>query len=346
MISRCSEHFCWIIIVLILSVIGLVGIGLPTLAQFAPRHNASGTTAIHRDSNIIKTWALRCEVKRGYLDIAHKSLGLASYGQDSAGKGNNPDILSLGDSGVATLMFRRPIINGPGPDFVVFENGFGTAGGDYLELAFVEVSSDGINFQRFPSYCGLDQSIQIGPYSTTIGVERLNNFAGKYVAPYGTPFDLADLEVLAQRNVDLNLNHITHVRLVDAIGSINPVYGIRAANGNLVNDPYPTAFPSGGFDLDAIGVIHEQAINTNECTTYIDIVDQHPSDLGHPIRLMVKTEDGPIRYGLFDYSGRIVGQGTLINGSNSVVSPSFSGVHWLIVDKSGCKMSVLKLLWY
>ncbi len=324
----------------------LAGYVLPSYAQFAPRHDFSGTSAIHRDSNLIKAWGQSCVVKRGYLDIANKLLGKVSYGQDSAGLGNNPDIVSLGDSGVATLSFRRPITNGTGPDFVIFENGFGTTAGDYLELAFVEVSSDGVHFHRFPTYCGLGQLVQIGPFSTTTGVERLNNFAGKYVTPYGTPFDLADLEGLAQSNVDLNLNRITHVRLVDAIGSINPVYGIRAANGNLVNDPYPTAFPSGGFDLDAVGVIHEQAINSNECITYISIVDQHPSDLGHPIRLMVKTEDGPIRYCLFDHSGRITGQGTLINGSNSVASPSFSGVHWLIVDKSGCKMPVLKLLWY
>jgi hypothetical protein len=82
------------------------------------------------------------------MDIANPGLGYASLGDSSLAIGPaNLDIVSLGDSGVATLTFSSPIANGLGPDFVVFENGFLDPANDsfaFLELAFVEVSSDGV----------------------------------------------------------------------------------------------------------------------------------------------------------------------------------------------------------
>jgi hypothetical protein len=47
------------------------------------------------------------------------------------------------------------------------------------------------------------------------------------------------------------------VRIIDVIGSINPNYGTLDSEGNLINDLFPTPFYSGGFDLDAVGVLHE-----------------------------------------------------------------------------------------
>ncbi len=43
-----------------------------------------------------------------------------------------------------------------------------------------------------------------------------------------------------------------YVRIVDVIGNGTTF----DANGQPVYDPHPTAFPSGGFDLDAVGVLH------------------------------------------------------------------------------------------
>jgi hypothetical protein len=40
------------------------------------------------------------------------------------------------------------------------------------------------------------------------------------------------------------------------VGSLNPSYGTKDALGRFINDPWPTAFESGGFDLDAVGVMH------------------------------------------------------------------------------------------
>src|SRR5262249_11088299 len=66
-----------------------------------------------------------------------------------------------------------------------------------------------------------------------------------------------DLQELAGRSPLLDVNNVKFVRVVDAIGTINPTFAAHDSLGNAVNDPYPTAFASGGFDFDAIGVIHQ-----------------------------------------------------------------------------------------
>jgi hypothetical protein len=56
----------------------------------------------------------------------------------------------------------------------------------------------------------------------------------------------------------LDINNVTHVRLVDVVGSLSG-HQSKDVAGKTINDPYPTNFASGGFDLDAIGVIHQNA---------------------------------------------------------------------------------------
>ena len=53
--------------------------------------------------------------------------------------------------------------------------------------------------------------------------------------------------------------------IVDVVGSIDPLYATHDSLGNIVIDPWPTAFASGGFDLDGMGVIHQSA--RVECIT-------------------------------------------------------------------------------
>ena len=70
-------------------------------------------------------------------------------------------VVSLGDGGYGILTFDEPIDNGLGWDFAVFENSFSD---DFLELAFVEVSSDGINFFRFPATSLTQDIVQVGGF--------------------------------------------------------------------------------------------------------------------------------------------------------------------------------------
>lgn len=234
--------------------------GLQLFAQnFAPAPGFPGTTAIHKDSSAIAFWAWGIDLQRGYLDISDKSLGYASFGYPNnamyEAEGNPFDVVSLGDSGVAILTFPYPISDGEGYDFAVFENGFTD---NYLELAFVEVSSDGVNYERFSAISELQDTLQMGNYEFW-DCAYVHNFAGKYRQGYGTPFDLQEL---AGTGVDIN--RITHVKIVDVIGSINPLYGSFDSQGNIINDPWPSAFESGGFDLDGVAVIHSDELGIKE----------------------------------------------------------------------------------
>lgn len=224
--------------------------------QFAPAAGQIGTTAIHKDSSIIVSWATKVlDFQRGYEDIALPGV-YASYGDSTAAlfvaEGNSTDVISLGDAGIITLGFEYPIKNGVGADFAVFENSFSD---DYLEFAHVEVSSDGLHFIRIPSTCLIEENTQTGSFGYS-NPEEVYNLAGKYRQGYGTPFDLEDIT----DSTNINLDSVLYVRVIDVVGSINATYGSYDYLGNLINDPYPTAFESGGFDLDAVAVLNENNI--------------------------------------------------------------------------------------
>jgi hypothetical protein len=224
--------------------------GLMLPAQFHPPAGLEGSNAIHKDSAVFVGWATGCEVVRGYMNIAEPELGYASAGTPelAIGKAGQVGTVSLGDAGYAILTFEYPIINGEGYDFAVFENAFSD---DFLELAYVEVSSDGVNYFRFPSVSLTQTEEQIGTFGS-VDATKINNLAGKYRVMYGTPFDLEELK----DQPGLDVNHVTHVKIIDAVGSIDDEYARFDSEGNKINFPWPTPFETGGFDLDAIGVLH------------------------------------------------------------------------------------------
>jgi hypothetical protein len=220
-------------------------------AQFEPAAGLAGSSAIHKDSNIFVGWASSCVLQNGWMDCMNPSLGYAGPNDPilCTGIADGIGVASLGDGGMVTLQFSLPITNGPGNDFAVFENSFSN---DFLELAFVEVSSDGNNFYRFPSVSYTSSIQQTGTFGLS-NPEQIHNLAGKYRASYGTPFNLDDLDTV----LNLDINRITHVRIIDVVGCINcENYSNYDALGNIINDPYPTPFAQGGFDLDAVGVMH------------------------------------------------------------------------------------------
>ena len=258
-------------------------------AQFAPAQDKPGTTAMHADSSAFVAWATGCTVERGPMRIDKPENGLASYGADSLAlgmPGGTFDVVSLGDGGKAILTFASPIYNGPGPDFAVFENGFANAQNPdtwALELGFVEVSSDGENYFRFPAVTYVQTETQLGN-AGSINPAQLHNFASKYGAFYGTPFDLDEVE----DNALLDKNKVTHIRIVDVIGNIDPEYANYDAEGHIINDPWPTGFASSGMDLDAVGVIHDLAhFDVHE--NIADVVALYPNPVKD--RLTIKVEN-------------------------------------------------------
>lgn len=206
--------------------------------------------------------------------------------------GNHIDIVSLGDlnqgqidnsdpPGQITLSFSETIRDVNGYDFVVFENGFisnyDTSGGSvtgemFAELGYVEVSSNGEDFVRF-SPVSLTPGL-VGAYGT-IEISNIFNLVGKHPNAggvcTGTPFDLS--EIADDPNVVssiVDINNISYVRIVDIPGSgdfydeavkyIDPNSWPDWANYYINHSIYDAwvTWDSGGLDLEAIGVLHEQ----------------------------------------------------------------------------------------
>jgi len=219
--------------------------------------------------------------------------------------GDTFDIVSLGDldaneiaqgrpPGRITLIFGDPCVPGDpnhirdvnGYDFAVFENGFmslsNTGGGSVqgqmlAELAYVEVSSNGIDFVRFGSVSLTTNPP--GPYGT-IEISDVFGLAGKHPNGYGvctgTPFDLHQLAchpLVVNGTVDIN--DICYVRIIDIAGSgdfydsamelVDPDTWPDWA-GYDSNHPVYDAWVtegSGGLDLEAVGVLKEQEFSAD-----------------------------------------------------------------------------------
>lgn len=208
-------------------------------------HAVEADASIGKDSPLITNWATGY---RDYLPGANvdaqwktpdKALGKAV--------GDSFDVVVLGDAGRITLTFGGAIVNGAGADFAVFENSFSNS---FLELARVDVSSDGTNFFRFPAY-----SFTPGPVNGfgSVNPDNIFGFAGKYPQGFGTLFDLNTLA----GNAGLDVNNVRYVRIVDVVGDGNSFDDCYALCGGQhpIYDPYPQV-GSAGFDLDAVGVLH------------------------------------------------------------------------------------------
>ena len=154
-----------------------------------------------------------------------KVLGPPRGGGGNAG---SLDVLSLGRGGQITLELAKPVVDGEGADFIVFENPFLLAGKleTFAEPGIVSVSEDGKHWKTFkcdpsgaPSYAGCAgvQPVFTNADSNAISPSDVDR-AG------GDAFDLADV----------GLSKIRYVRISDAG---------KSGTGN-------------GFDLDAIAAIH------------------------------------------------------------------------------------------
>lgn len=144
------------------------------------------------------------------------------------------DVVSLGTGGSIVVAFeKRPIIDAPGDDFLVFENAFrfGTGGTrTYVELARVSVSDDGVNWVSFPcnvqTYAGCAGSQPVYANVDTNTIDATHSARAG-----GDPFDLASVGLWRARFLRL-----------DDLGTIPG--SAEESSGKA------------GFDLDSIAVIH------------------------------------------------------------------------------------------
>jgi Secretion system C-terminal sorting domain len=293
-------------------------------AQFTGQVGQAGCDAIYKDSSIIIAWAKKCRINRGWQDISNPILKTTVGDSSSAiGVADGLNVISLGDGGEAILQFDLPIINGTGADFCVFENAIP----GFLELAFVEVSSDGLNFFRFPATSNTQTLTQIGAFDATGNATLLNNLAGKHLANYGTPFDLQELQ-----NINgLNINAITHVKVIDVVGSVTQIYATKDKNNNTINDPWNTPFASGGFDLDAVGVIHQQPLGINKINSIEGLITAYPNPANEFIQIKFNALPEFIDVTITNNTGEIMLQKLHVLNETIPVSCLSSGLYFLKV---------------
>jgi len=326
-------HLCKISVLFFLSVYYANGYSQKTYNYLFKEH------PIHFEDPAIKEWASECRIIRGYIRIDDKELGKATAGEDNAclGKADNITV-SLGDSGIAVVAFREPVKNIDGYDFAVFENSFD---GQFLELAFVEVSSDSTKWVRFPSISLTPADIQTNTFGLT-DPEKVHNLAGKYRAYYGTPFDIDEL----RDSAGIDLNNIKYVKIIDVIGSIDDRYASYDTRGNKINDPWPTPFPQSGFDLDAVAVLKQvTGIRNTEADQLIRI---YPNPSSERINIDFKTS-AFCDLTIVDNTGKILKKyhlDNLDNGINNIgIEDIKPGIYFVIItgDK---KQYVTRLIIY
>jgi hypothetical protein len=144
------------------------------------------------------------------------------------------DVVSLGNGGEIVLSFEpRAIVDGDGPDFIVFENAFYPAGDrekPYAEPAEVSVSEDGTSWVTFPC------TATAPPYGSCAGWHPVLSSPESGISPSdpfkagGDAFDLAEIGVAKARFV--RIKDKTAQRCTSAGPDTN------------------------GFDLDAVAIVH------------------------------------------------------------------------------------------
>ncbi len=168
---------------------------------------------------------------------AAKMPGIVLGAPDGSGAtAGSLDVVSLGFEGEIVLSFEpNAIVDGEGPDFVVFENAFQISGDSTktnAEPGEVSVSEDGITFTSFP--CAT-----VPPYEGCAGVSPVLSSKTNGVSPLdptvsgGDAFDLKTIGVA----------HARFVRIRDIGATECP------------SDP-AQKLATAGFDLDAVAIIH------------------------------------------------------------------------------------------
>lgn len=258
-----------------------------------------GSLAIPKDDPAINSWAT------GYENYLQGSVVASRFGDPVKGlgpaEGTSFEVVTLGNGGQITLTFARPIKNsGAGADFAIFENAFTDS---FLELAWVEVSSDGVHFVRFPNYSFTNSLAEGG----SLDPRDLHGYASKYRQGFGTPFDLDQLRLAYDAAVAdseafsdefqqqlisnygmLNLERITHIRIIDIVGD-GSAYDAYTEPFSIF-DPLNSSSTS-GFDLDAVAVLNEVVLSgETQVITFDEIRNQRQPD--GPLRLRATASSG------------------------------------------------------
>lgn len=191
----------------------------------------------------------------GFGDATRAVNGVRGAGRQAG----STDVFSLGltpgvDNTVVLSWGGATVHNGPGPDFVVFENPFEYAPGQvFMDLVVVMLSRDGVTFVPFPhDYIAPDETRYLADPAAWPG------FAGRYPVLYhvdtnpvnpfdfeaagGDPFDLDEMPLDQGEAQAIRERGFRFIKLVSAPSLLNPDTGAP-----FVRDP-----ASNGADIDGV----------------------------------------------------------------------------------------------
>lgn len=184
---------------------------------------------------------------------------------------NENHILTLGTGGHIILEFSQDyVIDGPGPDFTIFENPvqpYGFPERSFIETAIVSVSNDRINWIQFPCELKSTENTDLfekNNYVGFAGIEPVLISPTNNINPFdpelsgGDKFDLAEIGVDKCRFIKIqDTGHSDFNPTYDKFGTINTDFG------NLL-DPPPnlSGGRTAGFDLDGIAAINTLPMNS------------------------------------------------------------------------------------
>lgn len=120
----------------------------------------------------------------------------------------------------------------------------------------------------------------------------------------------------------LDKENITHIKVVDVVGNIDPQYATYDSFGNIVNESWPTPFNSCGFDLDAVGVINQKVLGTSDfekATVFL-----YPNPASDTVFIQSKNEASIT---IYDISGRLVALQKSITANGMDVSNLSKGIY-------------------
>ncbi len=192
----------------------------------------------------------------GFGDPARATNGVRGGGDHAGGQ----DVYSLGlppgeNTSLTLRWSERRVMNGPGADFVVFENGFRQRGSDahFMDLMVVQLSLDAERWVSFPhDYITVDEHVFVAD------PEAWQGFAGRWptllheetnpVDPFwteragGDPFDLDELPDDGGLATRIRNEGFVYIRLVAAPALMNPDTG----------EPFARMAISDGPDIDGV----------------------------------------------------------------------------------------------
>ena len=133
---------------------------------------------------------------------------------------------------------------------------------------------------------------------------------------------------------------LTHIKIIDVVGSIQNQYASRDQYGNKINDPWPTAFASSGFDLDAVGVIHSLGNGVEELTKNDWMIYPNPSNNNTVLHLL--NAQGTVS--ICDMQGKIVHIEQVIQNNHTLALSFLNSGMYLVSVSNDKSISTQKLI--